>query len=360
MPLAGPPPRYTAVVRKVYPYSLRPIVIFTGFIGAIYGIALGVACIKDLGDDGETAKMKLFDIIMAILYFVIGGIEVFAIFVAFVQKLPLARFLLYLAPAGLLINTANQVIAIAVHFSMKDDLIKQCVNDELGDMGVDRFGTVSEITQDQAQSICDNAWDRGTWSVFAWLFLSLILSLLFASICLSYYRQLLDPASVRVRNAPPPDQSFQMQPGYYPPPANGNNNQWMVPPYPGPPQQGAPPPPGGYEKSDYHPEAGWAQGEYAPPAGPPPGGFGAPVGRRDVGENREEEEAWERAQSEGVTAHLTGHAAPPRQSERETSGYVIGNNEEDEAWERARAEGVTSHLTGQHGSGSARTREGAI
>lgn len=43
----GPPPRYTAVVRKVYPYSLRPVVIFLSLIGFIYGLALGINSIRD-------------------------------------------------------------------------------------------------------------------------------------------------------------------------------------------------------------------------------------------------------------------------------------------------------------------------
>ncbi|WVF68202.1 hypothetical protein IAT40_002967 [Kwoniella sp. CBS 6097] len=362
-PPTGPPPRYTAVVTKVYPYSLRPVVFFTAFIGFIYGIALGVASIKDMGDDFETAKQKVFDIVTAVLYFVIGGIEAYALFVAFVQKIPLARFLVWLVPAGILVNLANQVIAVIIHFTMKNDLIDQCVKNEAGDLGIDRVGNISNITTDQAQTICNNAWDRGTWSVFAWLFLSLIVSLLFGSILMSYYRQLIDPSSVRTRNSQAQNQAFQMQPGYYyppPPPPNNGSQPWMVPPYPGPPAAGAPPP-GGFEKSDYHPDAPWAQGEYsAPHRGPDNDG--------DIGgANRAEEEAWQRAQSEGVTAHLTGHATSPRQgagSRDEDRGYVIRNEEEDEAWERARAGGVTAHLTGGHApdtlSNEGRRREGAI
>ncbi|OCF33667.1 hypothetical protein I316_04741 [Kwoniella heveanensis BCC8398] len=357
----GPPPRYTAVVTKVYPYSLRPVVFFTAFIGFIYGIALGVAAIKDMGDDFETAKQKVFDIVTAILYFVIGAIEAYALFVAFVQKIPLARFLVWLVPAGIIVNLANQVIAVIIHFTMKNDLINQCVKNEVGELGVDGLGNVSSITTDQAQSICDNAWDRGTWSVFAWLFLSLIVSLLFGSILMSYYRQLIDPSSVRTRNNNhAQNQAFQMQPGYYyppPPPPNNGSQPWMVPPYPGPPATGAPPP-GGFEKSDYHPDAPWAQGEYSAPRG----------GADNIGgSHRAEEEAWQRAQSEGVTAHLTGHATSPRQGTAggrdEDRGYVVRNDEEDEAWERARTGGVTAHLTGHAPdtlSNEERRREGAI
>ncbi|WVQ95642.1 hypothetical protein IAU59_002740 [Kwoniella sp. CBS 9459] len=362
-PPTGPPPRYTAVVTKVYPYSLRPVVVFTACIGFIYGIALGIASIKDLGDDNETAKQKVFDIITAILYFVIGGIEAYALFVAFVQKIPLARFLVWLVPAGILVNLANQVIAVIIHFTLKNDLINQCVKNEEGELGYDSLGDISNITTDQAQTICQSAWNRGIWSVFAWLFLSLIVSLLFGSIVLSYYRQLLDPSSVRSRNNPAQNQAFQMQPGYYypPPPPDNGSQPWMVPPYPGPPATGAPPP-GGFEKSDYHPDAPWAQHEYSAPRGGHGAGHDGDIG----GSNRAEEEAWQRAQSEGVTAHLTGHATSPRQGaggRGEDRGYVMRNEEEDEAWERARTEGVTAHLTGHAPdtlSNEGRRREGAI
>ncbi|WWC92307.1 uncharacterized protein L201_007261 [Kwoniella dendrophila CBS 6074] len=352
----GPPPRYTAVVQKVYPYSLRPVIFFTAGLGLIYGLALGVDSIRDISDDNETSKMKIFDIVQAILFFVIAGLEALCIFIAVVQKTNLSRFLVFIAPAGILVNVGNQILSVVIHFALKKDLIDQCVKNETGQVGFDRFGDSTTINNDQANTICDNAWDRGTWSVFAWLFLSLVISLLFASILLSYNRQLLDPSSIRSRTQVNQPQAFQMQPGgYYPPPPN-QSQSWMVPPYPGPPMNGAPPPPpGGYEKNDYHPEASWAQNEYAPPSGPPPPREGTSV-------NREEEEAWSRAQSQGVTAHLTGHAPSPRRrssdDDNNKGGYRIGNEEEDEAWERARNEGVTAHLTGN--PSTQRNREGTV
>lgn len=162
---------------------------------------------------------------------------------------------------------------------------------------------------------------------------------------LVYYHQLRTPPA-------PFSQSIPLQPyaNNPPPPQNwngqGSNEQsWMVPPYPGPPPGSTP---GAYEKGEFHPDAEWAQASYAPPPGPPPAqaGFG---GSRDVehGQHRAEEEAWERARTQGVTAHLTGHAPAPDRRESE-EGYVVRNTEEDEAWERARGEGVTAHLTGHN------------
>ncbi|WWD20702.1 hypothetical protein CI109_105178 [Kwoniella shandongensis] len=351
-PPNGPPPAYTAVVTRVYPYTLRPIVIGFSIIGFIYGLALGVESIRDFSSNNEIHKEKVYDFISAIFYFVIAAIELYAFMVAILQNVRLARLLLFFAPAGILLNIGCQVIGIIVHYSLKSDLIAQCVQDETDD-------AFDFLTTGQAQSACESAWRRGTWSVFAWLILTGILSIFFGTTLLGYYRQLLDPSSIRQRaSANAQNQAFQMQPGYYPPPPTNGQQQWMVPPYPGPPTNGPPPPAPGFEKSDYQPDAPWAQHEYAPPAGAPPsqgGSWGASGGGHPE-PNRAEDEAWERAQSEGVTAHLTGQAPAPRSNQRnESSGYVIANEEEEDAWERARNEGVTAHLTG-----AGRNREGAV
>jgi hypothetical protein len=60
-----------------------------------------------------------------------------------------------------------------------------------------------------------------------------------------------------------------------------------------------------------------------------------------------------------VTAHYTGHAPVPRATNQEESGYRVGNAEEDEAWERAKNEGVTAHFTGA-GSSRADGRAGGV
>lgn len=154
---------------------------------------------------------------------------------------------------------------------------------------------------------------------------------------------------------------MQPQGGFYPPPPlqHQDSNSWMVPPYPGPREDGQGPQ--GYDKADYHPEAEWAQHQSQynnqnpfSDLPPPPAGSGS-----GIGGNREEEEAWARARDNGVTAHLTGQASPPPsgaqrvRDETNTQGFVVPNSEEDEAWERARMEGPTAHLTG-NGLGSGR------
>ena len=163
---------------------------------------------------------------------------------------------------------------------------------------------------------------------------------------MSYYHQLASPAapvsqSIPLQSYPPPPPPGQQ--GHWGGAPPSQEQSWMVPPYPGPPppgQGGA----GAFEKTDYQPAAEWAHDGYAPPAGAPPAGA-----RGDM-EHREEEEAWERARTEGVTAHLTGHGPGPRtqRDSGEVRGFAVHNNEEDEAWERARGEGVTAHFTGHN------------
>ncbi|RSH85286.1 hypothetical protein EHS25_005093 [Saitozyma podzolica] len=347
-PPSGPPPRYAAVVSKVYPYSLRPVLIFTSFLGFLWAIVMGVNSIRNRSNSGETNTQKMFDLVNAILYFVVAGIEVFGIVVGVLQSLPLARVLAITAPLAVLANFAAQLIHVWT-------LIDQCVGVTGGTTISNGNGGTEVVSNAQATNWCMSAWNQGTWTVFAWLIVTGVLSILFAMIAIAYYRQVLDPSSVRTR-VQAQSQAFQMQPGQYQPPPQTQQG-WMVPPYPGPPANGVNGP--GFEKSDYHPDAPWAQGTeplgYAPPSGPPPG-----VSSRGIEPNAEEDEAWERARTQGVTAHLTGHAPPPQfESSRATgaTGYALSNEEEDEAWERARTTGPTAHLTG---NANAKGREGEV
>jgi hypothetical protein len=163
---------------------------------------------------------------------------------------------------------------------------------------------------------------------------------------MSYYRQLLDPSSVRQRVARYTEGAFQLQPqGPYAAPQTGYPQPYGQP-YGQPPFGYAPPdgPPGGYvppypgppdADSPFAPRnddtAKAAQGEFSHEAqerawrdatnnGPTVNaGFGtrdgrdAPAGGYDVGHNDEEEEAWARARETGVTAHLTGGGDTGRQ-----------------------------------------------
>lgn len=74
-PPSGAPPAYTTLVSRVYPYALRGPLIGTSFLGAIYGLVGGIEFLQDLNDEGETGKMKTFDVVIAILFLVFCGVE---------------------------------------------------------------------------------------------------------------------------------------------------------------------------------------------------------------------------------------------------------------------------------------------
>lgn len=91
-----------AQMSKLYPYSLRPVLIITSILGLAWALVLGVASINDRGDDfgeclaclvswsgmswpdpsAETTNMKTFDLILGIMYFVVAAVEVFGLVVA--------------------------------------------------------------------------------------------------------------------------------------------------------------------------------------------------------------------------------------------------------------------------------------
>lgn len=54
-PMDAPPP-YTRAIRRVYPYSLRPLVIVISLLGLIWATALGVSNIQDIGGEGGKSR----------------------------------------------------------------------------------------------------------------------------------------------------------------------------------------------------------------------------------------------------------------------------------------------------------------
>lgn len=162
---------------------------------------------------------------------------------------------------------------------------------------------------------------------------------LWCSITLSYYRQLLDPSSVRTRGDHgrgrqqqsyplQPQAPYQGHPDYQQPPYHaggdyaGVGSQGYVPPYPGPPPADSP---------------------YAPKKGD---GDAKELDGRDM-TYEAQELAWQDVQRNGPTAYSStsgGYAAPDGPpSGREA---ISRNEEEDEAWRLAREQGPTAHLTG--------------
>lgn len=51
-PPSGPPPPYQKVITKVYPYTLRPVMIFINFLGFIWALIVGIKNLMDVGKRG--------------------------------------------------------------------------------------------------------------------------------------------------------------------------------------------------------------------------------------------------------------------------------------------------------------------
>ena len=95
-------------------------------------------------------------------------------------------------------------------------------------------------------TVCNSAWDHDSFSEIAWFIVTSILSLLFASVAFSYYRQMLDPTSpANASRAPSAQARAAMYPDHYNPPYAG-------------------------EYGVYGRGGAGAVGQYAPPPGPPP------------------------------------------------------------------------------------------
>lgn len=204
--------------------------------------------------------------------------------------------------------------------------------------------------------VCKSAWNRRSWASIIWLIAVICFAvrplpnairftwlirvprqILFLSIAMSYYRQLLDPSTVRERVARYTEGAFQLQPQGPYAPQNGYAQPYGDAPRYAPPS-GPPPPMGGYVPPYPGPPA-----EGSPFA---PRGDDATKASNGEFSHDAQERAWADAQANGptVNAGFTGHA---QRREEQGGGYDVGHNEEEEeAWARARETGVTAHLTG--------------
>ncbi|KAG7096015.1 hypothetical protein E1B28_006698 [Marasmius oreades] len=261
-PPQGPPPSY-AFVTRVYRKSLRPVVIFTSSIAALYAL---FACIGNFrngtSNHGQTtAKLATFSTVLGVLYIVICAIEVLGLASAATRRLQLIRIYALLSGVVILLVLASGLLRTVIHFTMKDDIISECTNLTKDDTFVSYpfgfFGPARHSVVDEADANrwCQNAWDHDSWAEIVSLLILLFLSGLWTSIAFSYYRQVLDPTSpANVSRVPAP----QDWASHYNPPYSG--------PYGGRPYYGQQP----YGPPQYVPPPGPPQQQYGPPPGPPP------------------------------------------------------------------------------------------
>jgi len=250
-PPQGPPPSY-AFVSRVYRRSLRPVILGTTFVAALWALVWAVASFRDITVDKQHAtKLAVFDIVLGALYMATFAIELLGGVGALVQKILLVRIYAFLSIGVALIIGATELIRVIVHFAFKSELINECTALATGDTISERFGiwgpTESQtLDPEDAQNFCNSAWSHDSFSEILWLLIAVPLSLFFAAVSFAYYRQLLDPTSPANAARAPSAQARAAGAGVYP--------QHYNPPYAGGAFVPPPGPPPGAESSAYVPE----------------------------------------------------------------------------------------------------------
>ncbi|KAF8064928.1 hypothetical protein FPV67DRAFT_1500778 [Lyophyllum atratum] len=258
-PPQGAPPSY-AFVTRVYRRNLRPIVISTAFLGAIWGLFSCIGWIRsyDIDRTQNVPHIANLSIALGALYMAIFVIGVFGMYSAATQRVGLIRIYTLLACFATLIVIGSGLARVVTHFIWKNDIISECTTLTTNKRVV-YYGFWGPIEADildpeEAAAWCRKYWDRDSWSeVVAFLILTVLASL-FTMLAFAYYRQLLDPTSPANASRAPSSQIRTGDfPSHYNPPYNASvpNLSYSY-------GRGAPAP---YS----------AQPQYAAPAGAPPG-----------------------------------------------------------------------------------------
>ncbi|PLW40979.1 hypothetical protein PCANC_01970 [Puccinia coronata f. sp. avenae] len=195
---------------SAYPKPLRPVVLLTAAVSLIWSLVLAVKFVEDRTDDSETRRMKVFDAILSVFFFVVAGLEVFGILAVLSQKILLARLYFFVSGLAAFLIFSAELIRLIAHFVVKNDLIDDCRSALTGAKAETLNGAIASIDATEASRLCEGDWQRGIWWDLGWLVLTSCLALLFTGIVGAYYHQLLDPSFSRtcVNNGEMVDQRF--------------------------------------------------------------------------------------------------------------------------------------------------------
>jgi len=254
-PPQGAPPSY-AFVTRVYRRNLRPIVISTAFLAAIWSLFSGIGWFRSYGIDKDQHVPHIANLSLALgaLYMAIFVIGVFGMYSAATQRVGLLRIYTFLASFATLVVMGAGLTRVVTHFVWKNDIISECTiltaNKQVVYYGFWGGIEADNLDPKKAAAWCRNYWERNSWSeVVAFLILT-VLGILFTILTFAYYRQLLDPTSAaNASRAPSSQVRIGAFPSHYNPPYNASvpnlSYSYSAGPYSGQPQ-------------------------YAPPPGPPP------------------------------------------------------------------------------------------
>lgn len=174
----GPPPAYSAALRRVYPYSMRPVLLISTFISFLYLLIVAIASFRSTSWEHETTRLRLFDVLIGALLVPAAIIEAFGFMAAWTCRFPLARLYSLASILALALTVAADVLAIVQHYAGKGDLIDGCTKDNVGRVGRatggwggwfsynDQGDGSAPWTSEQAQSYCNSQWKRdGIWTI---------------------------------------------------------------------------------------------------------------------------------------------------------------------------------------------------
>ncbi|KAH9464026.1 hypothetical protein Pst134EA_002447 [Puccinia striiformis f. sp. tritici] len=196
-PAPSAPPPYIQAVNRAYPKPLRPVVLFTTVVSLIWSLVLGVKFFQDRAEDSETRRMKVFDAILSVFFFVVAGLEVFGILAVLSSKILLARLYFFVSGLAAFLIFSAELTRLIAHFVVKNDLIDDCRSALTGAKAETLNGAIASIDATEASRLCEGDWQRGIWWDLGWLVLTSCLALLFTGLVGAYYHQLLDPSSSR-------------------------------------------------------------------------------------------------------------------------------------------------------------------
>ncbi|KIS69030.1 uncharacterized protein UMAG_03010 [Mycosarcoma maydis] len=274
-PDSGPPPAYANVIGKVYPYSLRPVLLVTTFCTVLYLLLVSISNFKDIGHTGNNATMNLFDILTGALLMAVALFEVLGFVGALKANLKLATLYSKLTLPGFALVIACEVLNIAGHYMFKSRIIDDCIARNTGTVasssGYNWLGqsiSSTVMSPQDATNYCNSSWRYdSTWQI-VWLVVTILFGIPFVMFSFAFVRQLRDPNSVRVRES---NFGWWQRRHHQQPPSAQYANGYNSAPYD--PQSQA--------QAYSYPPAPYGSGPYSAPAGPPPGAFSTD-GHRDL------------------------------------------------------------------------------
>jgi len=248
-PPTDAPPAYRYVSR-VYGKSLRPVVIATSVMTALWALAWTVSSFKalKLANSDDLPKLAPLAIAQGVMYAVACGFQTFGVVAAGLQKFALIKIYAFLCAMSTLLVVGVGFMRVVTHFVFKSDFLTECSTlAQTGSIdsvfGIWGSNPSTSLNASQAAQYCSDEWNHDSWIEIIAVILEILIGLLLTAIAFAYYRQALDPASPANASRLPSDSARQDgYPTHYNPPYDGTSYAPVYAPPPGPPPTDNKPP----------------------------------------------------------------------------------------------------------------------